>query len=175
MSTSNQFAKPRLYFAAPLFSHAERQFNATLALQLRSTFDVYLPQEDGGLVAEMVKTGVDAMQAFVTVFNLDVIEVRKCDVLLIVLDGRTIDEGAAFELGYANALGKLCIGLQTDPRRLIASRNNPMVDCALERIFEDTSSLLAWASMFKKSHDLSVHSVRKTQEILGAANTSGPT
>jgi nucleoside 2-deoxyribosyltransferase len=152
--------KPRLYFAAPLFSHAERQFNAVLASELRAAFDVYLPQKDGGLASEMVKQGVQPATAFITVFNLDVIEVRKCDVLLIILDGRTIDEGAAFELGYASALGKLCIGLQTDPRRLIASRNNPMIDCALQHTFEDTPSLLRWANTFNSSNSIRVSALQ---------------
>jgi nucleoside 2-deoxyribosyltransferase len=153
MTNCPDLNKPRLYFAAPLFSDAERHFNAFLADKLRALFDVYLPQEDAGLVSEMVKQGIDADRAFMTVFNLDVIEVRKCDVLLIILDGRGIDEGAAFELGYANAMGKLCIGLQTDPRRSIASRNNPMIDCALQHVFADVEALLQWANTFRASKE----------------------
>jgi nucleoside 2-deoxyribosyltransferase len=149
-----------LYFAAPLFSHAERQFNSILASELSAVFDVYLPQEGGGLASEMIKQGVRPATAFKTVYNLDVIEVRKCDVLLIILDGRTIDEGAAFELGYASALGKLCIGLQTDPRRLIASRNNPMIDCALQHVFQDTSSLLSWAHTFNSSDPIGISALQ---------------
>src|SRR6266480_1713722 len=99
MINRNPNSKPRLYFAAPLFSHAERQFNTALASELGGNFDVYLPQKDGGLASEMMKQGVRPATAFITVFNLDVIELRKCDVFLIILDGRTIDEGAAFELG----------------------------------------------------------------------------
>jgi nucleoside 2-deoxyribosyltransferase len=148
MTNLNCLPKPRLYFAAPLFSHAEREFNVKVAEKLREKFDVYLPQQDGGLVSEMIRGGVEPRRAFSAMFNLDVIEIKKCDVLLIILDGRTIDEGAAFELGYASALGKVCVGLQTDPRRLIASRNNPMIDCALHHIFDDMPSLLGWANTF---------------------------
>src|SRR5581483_2128791 len=151
MINRNRNLKPRLYFAAPLFSHAEKEFNTKLADELRKIFDVFLPQQDGGLVSEMVKRGVQPANAFASMFNLDVIELKKCDVLLIILDGRTIDEGAAFELGYASALGKVCVGLQTDPRRLIASRNNPMIDCALHHIFDDTPSLLNWANAFSRA------------------------
>lgn len=148
MSSSHGSKKARLYFAAPLFSEAERQFNAVLADKLRTPFDVYLPQDDGGLVSEMVKRGTDFNDAFVTVFNLDVIEIRKCDVFLILLDGRAVDEGAAFELGYATAIGKMCIGLQTDPRRAIGSRNNPMIDCALEYVFTSVDALVEWSNEF---------------------------
>lgn len=145
---ANRIVKPRLYFAAPLFSDAERKFNEDLAAELRSFFDVYLPQQDGGLLVNMVAEGVDAQVAAKVVFNLDVVEVKKCSVLLIVLDGRTVDEGAAFELGHAYALGKLCVGLQTDPRRMLISGNNPMIDRALEHIFTDLSALLEWAESY---------------------------
>src|SRR2546430_14074542 len=148
MRSSHGFRKARLYFAAPLFSEAERQFNEALADKLRTLFDVYLPQADGGLVSEIVKRGTEFNDAFVTVFNLDVIEIRKCDVFLIVLDGRAVDEGAAFELGYATALGKMCIGLQTDPRRAIGSRNNPMIDCALKYVFTGVDALVEWSNEF---------------------------
>jgi len=140
-----ELQKPRLYFAAPLFSDAERRFNEELVAELRLFFDVYLPQQDGGLLVNMVANGVQPKAAANVVFNLDVIEVKKCTVLLIILDGRTVDEGAAFELGYAYALGKRCIGLQTDPRRMILAANNPMIDCALEHVFTNVSALLAWA------------------------------
>jgi nucleoside 2-deoxyribosyltransferase len=79
---------------------------------------------------------------------------------LIILDGRAIDEGAAFELGFATAFGKLCVGLQTDPRRLIASRNNPMIDCALQHIFEDAPSLLRWANNFNSSNSINVSALQ---------------
>ena len=39
----------RIYFAAPLFSQAEREFNAQVAKVLRENgFDVFLPQEYSG-------------------------------------------------------------------------------------------------------------------------------
>lgn len=141
---------PKLYFAAPLFSSAERRFNEQLASDLRRYFSVYLPQEDGGLMVEMVGRGMDPDLAATTVFNLDMIAIRDCEVLLIVMDGRTIDEGAAFELGYAHALGKFCVGLQTDPRRLIISRNNPMIDAPLNHVFSSVASLLEWAESFAR-------------------------
>ncbi len=141
-------SRPKLYYAAPLFSEAERAFNEHVASKLNAFFDVYLPQEDGGLLIDMVSKGMDPQRAARAVFNMDIIALQKCDILLIVLDGRTVDEGAAFELGYAHALGIFCCGLQTDPRRLLKIGNNPMIDCALQDVFTTVYDLLIWAQGF---------------------------
>ena len=49
------------------------------------------------------------------------------------------------ELGIAFGLGKTCIGLQTDLRRLMPLGNNPMVSCALCRTFSSVSDLVSWS------------------------------
>src|SRR5438105_4194653 len=137
--------KRKMYYAAPLFSDMERQFNKEVAGRLERFFDVFLPQEDGGLMAEMISEGTHPADAAEKVFRTDIDALNKCDVLLILLDGRTVDEGAAFEFGYAFALGKTCVGLQTDVRRLLTTGNNPMIDCGLNRVFQDVEELMAWA------------------------------
>ncbi|MGY3362466.1 nucleoside 2-deoxyribosyltransferase [Bradyrhizobium sp. GM0.4] len=73
---------------------------------------------------------------------------------MIVLDGRTVDEGAAFELGYAFAAGKVCVGLKTDPRMLLPIGDNPMIEVALRKIFHDEDELVDWIA----NYDLSVAS-----------------
>src|SRR5277367_6492880 len=100
--------KPFLYFAAPLFSDGERAFNLRVADAVGRWFDVYLPQRDGSLLANFVSRGVDISVAYQSIFDRDLQAIRECDVCLIVLDGRTVDEGAAFELGFSYALGKAC-------------------------------------------------------------------
>jgi nucleoside 2-deoxyribosyltransferase len=141
-------APTKLYFAAPLFNDMERSFNKAIAQHLASFFDVFLPQQDGGLMVDMVRDGTRPAEAARTVFRMDIDALNKCNVLLIVLDGRTIDEGAAFELGYAFALGKTCVGLQTDVRRLLTSGNNPMIACSLHHLFQDLDELLTWARQY---------------------------
>jgi len=140
-------AKRNLYFAAPLFSEAELQFNVDLRNALSELFNVYLPQEDGQLLVKLVRDGVSVAAAKKSIFSHDMAALDKCDILLIVLDGRTVDEGAAFELGVAFTLGKKCVGLQTDPRQLLPVGNNPMIECALGRIFKSKSDLIAWAKL----------------------------
>lgn len=145
------FGRPQLYFAAPLFSAAERAFNARLERLLDPYFRVYLPQRDGGLVADMA-SHMSADEAKRRVFSMDVHAIEACDVLLAVLDGRSIDEGVCWELGYAWGLGKSCFGLQTDPRRLLPHGNNPMIDGGLITIFHSEAALLDWAKVHAKNH-----------------------
>ena len=141
-----EFPKPSLYFAAPLFSDAELAFNANAVERLERWFDVYLPQRDGGLLADLLSRGVALQAAYKSIFDRDITALRSCDICLIVLDGRTIDEGAAFEVGFAWANGKNCIGLQTDVRRLLPAGNNPMIQCSLSEIFRNLDELCLWAS-----------------------------
>lgn len=137
--------KPRIYIAGPLFSKAERDFNRRLKQILSPYFRVYLPQEDGGLMVDMIAQGMPPREAAQRVFVTDVDAMETCDVLLIILDGRTVDEGAAFELGFAFARGKQCVALRTDPRQLLATGNNPMIESPLRQIFASVEDLISWA------------------------------
>lgn len=133
---------PMLYLAGPLFSTAERSFNAFLKNELSRYFDVYLPQEDGALMPSLLASGHSQNQASQVVFKNDINAIRQADIVLVVLDGRAVDEGASFELGAAYILGKPCIGLQTDFRRLAPFGNNPMLSGALAKIYPDVDSLM---------------------------------
>lgn len=132
----------RLYIASPLFSDAEKAFNSALKNSLKAHFQVFLPQEDGILLADRLVLGENAQAVMGEIFTADLTEIKHCDVLVIVLDGRTVDEGAAFELGYAYSLGKKCYGLQTDPRRLLPAGNNPMIEHSCEAIFSSLPDLV---------------------------------
>ncbi|MEM6432110.1 MAG: nucleoside 2-deoxyribosyltransferase [Deinococcota bacterium] len=139
-----------LYFAAPLFSHAEQQFNQTLATNLEALgFTVFLPQRDG---AESHKAPYDTMskdERRQAIFHLDKAKIFEADVFLFVLDGRVPDEGACVELGIAycqrelQKANKLLIGLQTDKRAaFLGSKLNPMLRVPLDFIVEREDSLL---------------------------------
>jgi len=137
--------KLKMYIASPLFNKVELEFNLKLKNILSKYFDIYLPQEDCGLMNEMIKNGMNPSKAAQKVFTEDILAIKNCDLLLIVMDGRCIDEGASFELGFAFANNKKCIGLQTDIRRLVGSKNNPMIDCALFEIFNNIDDVCKWA------------------------------
>jgi nucleoside 2-deoxyribosyltransferase len=109
----------RVYIAAPLFSDSEKKFNQELDRFLKGLgFDTLLPQHDGYEKAELDKNFPSSV-VNKKIFTKDISELRDCDILLMVLDGRVPDEGACVELGVAYASGKVCIGLKTDKRTLI--------------------------------------------------------
>lgn len=137
--------RPQVYLAAPLFSEAERTFNVRVTELLEKLAEVYLPQRDGGLMSEMVATGMPSVLAARRVFSRDVDAIRQADWVIAILDGRAIDEGVAFELGVAFSQSKLCVGLQTDSRRLAVWGNNPMITGALETVFTSVDDLMQWA------------------------------
>ena len=137
--------KPNLYFAAPLFNEGERAFNRRVVDVISRWFEVYLPQRDGGLLTNLVDRGVEVAAAYQSIFDRDVQAIAECDMCLIVLDGRSVDEGAAFELGMCFSLGKPCYGFQSDSRRLLPIGNNPMIQCALRHVFRDFGELYSWA------------------------------
>ena len=80
----------KLYFAGPLFSGAERTWNAEVAAILRAAgHEVFLPQEQ--------QPGQDAAGIFVT----DVGGIDWADGLVAIVDGPDPDSGTAWEIGYA--------------------------------------------------------------------------
>jgi nucleoside 2-deoxyribosyltransferase len=108
----------RIYFAGPLFSAAERDWNATVAAALRGAgHEVFLPQEQ--------EPGKDAAGIFAT----DVGGIDWADGLVAIMDGADPDSGTCWEVGYA--YGKKPIVLvRTDMRRHSGSGGsgyNPML------------------------------------------------
>ena len=132
----------RIYFAAPLFSQAEREFNSKAAGVLRENgFDVFLPQDYSGDIA-VPDTDEKRRRLLMQFFAKDIEAIEASDVLLIVLDGRVPDEGACFELGYAYASGKICVGLKTDSRVSEMGTDNAMIVGSLgDNIATDIDSL----------------------------------
>ena len=132
---------PKLYLAAPLFNERERSFNRHLAETLESYAEVFLPQRDGAILVELVNAGVPVTVAEQRVFEQDARAMADSDLLLAVLDGSHVDEGVAFEIGFMRALGKLCIGLQTDVRRALPTGNNPMISQGLHSVCSDVEQI----------------------------------
>jgi nucleoside 2-deoxyribosyltransferase len=131
-----------IYIAGPLFSVAERAFNTQVKTELTVLgYRSFLPQQDGYLVENMLASGQDPDQVFKKVYALDIKKLNEADIVLAVLDGAVIDEGTAFEIGYATALGKPCYGLQTDSRRQLPTGNNPMIELSLKDSFCNLSDL----------------------------------
>lgn len=102
----------------------------------------YLPQLDGGLVADFLAGGADLSAAIREVHKNDIRAMKKCKILVAVLDGPHVDSGVAFEIGYFYALGKPIIGFHTDSRTEFPFGHNPMIGGAMELIVNCEKDLL---------------------------------
>jgi len=109
----------RLYLAGPLFNSSERECCVRLRSILSEKFEVYAPHINGSLLPNLIDAGVSIQSARRTIFDDDISAIKACDSLLIILNGRVVDEGAAFELGVAWSLGKACFGFKDDFRQLV--------------------------------------------------------
>lgn len=107
------FSRYRVYLAAPLFSAAERLFNASLARLLRDhLFAVHLPQEAGD---DSESRDIREQEQL---FSLNKTALEESDVIVAIIDGADADSGTAWEMGYAFAQKKPVIALRTDFRRV---------------------------------------------------------
>lgn len=128
-----EFAKYRIYFAAPLFSDAERMFNIKASEILQSLgYIVHLPQalddtaESRGAEREKI------------IYQKNLAALKESDIIVAVIDGADADSGTAWEMGFAHALGKRIIALRTDFRRF---SENECVNLMLEMDAEVVHSL----------------------------------
>jgi nucleoside 2-deoxyribosyltransferase len=128
----------RIFFSGPLFSEAERSYNASIAARLlKEGFEVWLPQEKG-----IVKKGTAPEKQYL--FKEDLEGIRGSAVILAILDGTDVDAGTAFELGYAHAIGKPLFGLKTDYRFFSPVENvNLMIEVAVRQIFRSLEEVIA--------------------------------
>jgi nucleoside 2-deoxyribosyltransferase/predicted secreted protein len=107
------FARYRVYLAAPLFSEAERVFNASVArLLISGLFDVHLPQEAGD---DSDKRNLQEQERL---FQDNKTALEEADFVVAIIDGADADSGTSWEMGYAFARGKQVIALRTDFRRV---------------------------------------------------------
>ena len=106
-----EFARHRIYLAAPLFSEAERAYNLLLHdLLERHLFDVYLPQEVGDTSNTRCREEHEA------IFAQHLLALQEADIVVAVIDGADADSGTSWEMGYAYALGRRIVALRTDFR-----------------------------------------------------------
>lgn len=107
----------RIYFAGPLFTPYERSFIDECATALRADgFEVFVPHE------HELATGDHVTAA--AIFAQDRAGIEGADAMLAILDGPSVDDGTACEIGMFHALmqsdpsKKGVVGLLTDMRGL---------------------------------------------------------
>ena len=131
----------KVYIAGPLFSDGEKAFNEKIDGLIRGCgHETYLPQRDGGIVADMPEF-INGVPKELFVFRKDLENLKSCDLFLLLMDGRVPDEGACVALGICLAHGKRCVGYKTDSRSGYDGRDNIMITGALETILRSENEL----------------------------------
>ena len=94
----------KIYFAGPLFTPYERSFIDSCAAVLRADgFEVFVPHE------HELEAGADVTAAWI--LSKDLPAIQRADAMLAILDGSSVDDGTACEIGIFHAL------MQSDPSK----------------------------------------------------------
>jgi nucleoside 2-deoxyribosyltransferase len=112
----------KVYIAGPLFTSGECWYLEYINKMCREAgFETYLPHRDAGLCPPSGEGG----EFF---FNEDLKNLDEVDLVVAVLNGREVDSGTAWEVGYAYARGYPILGIYDDKRISDAKANfNPML------------------------------------------------
>lgn len=141
----------KIYFAGPLFSTIEREFNVKLTLALRDLgHQVFLPQESS---VNMKKRTVEEFDAK-AIFDSDMHGLDWSDCMIVLLDGTMPDPGVCFEMGYAYANRKPIYGLRTDIRGTNDLLVNLMLTRSCHYIYSNVQHLLDFFEKFKSPQPL---------------------
>lgn len=104
----------KIYFASPLFSNMEKNFNEYLVKEIRQTYPdvtVYLPQE------QMEINDKESYADSKMIATYDTNALLESQLMIAVLDGPSIDVGVASEIGIAYQANIPILGLFTDSRQ----------------------------------------------------------
>ena len=102
-----------VYQAGPLFSEAEKNFHRRLSAALRAAGHTVIWPGDLLTETQIATAGPDAITLIFTACKhaLD-----RATLVVALLDGTQVDDGTAWEIGYAHARGLPVYGLRTDSR-----------------------------------------------------------
>lgn len=131
---------PTLYYAGPLFTAAERDWNAGNVERLRRVLaptTVLVPQEFCAALDQ-----VPGPRDYGAIFRACVDHLHGSDAVLAILDGPDGDSGTAWEMGYAFARGIPVIGLRTDWRPAEDGSSNCMLSRGCRRVVRDLDGAL---------------------------------
>lgn len=103
-----------IYQAGPLFSEAEQSFHREMSARLREAGHTVIWPGDLLTEGQIEAAGPHAPSLIFTTCR-DAI--GRCTCMVALLDGTQVDDGTAWEIGYAYARGLSIYGLRTDARR----------------------------------------------------------
>jgi Nucleoside 2-deoxyribosyltransferase len=131
-----------IYQAGPLFTEAEQDWHKKLMRELRLARYSVIWAGDL-LSAEAVEATGE--KAFELIFDSCKSAIDRCTYMLALLDGSQVDDGTAWEIGYAYAKGLPIYGIRTDFRQsgdTKFGRVNSMIEGCLTACASDIPSLI---------------------------------
>ena len=125
----------RAYIAGPLFNEGERWWNAEIDSRVREVgFTTYMAQRDG------IK--LEHQRDVRKIFKSDTNALTQAEVIVANLNGTDVDAGTAWELGFAQGLGKHCPRVYTGWRLHYKSQKvNLMIQCSLDKLVHSLEEL----------------------------------
>lgn len=128
--------KVKIYLSGPIFSRADiewaKKIKARIEKQFGSRVEVIWPHEiASGAPQEIFQKNISAL--------------KKCPLVVAILEGSQVDDGTAWELGYHYARGGKILGLRTDFRRAgetHESKVNVMIEFSCHSIANSLDQLL---------------------------------
>lgn len=131
----------RIYQAGPLFTEAECDWHRKLKARLTALgHEVIWP---GELITEqdIAAWGADAPSR---IFEADRDALVGAELVIALLDGVQVDDGTAWEIGFAYARGIPVIGIRTDARHAGETSHstvNAMIEGSCKAIFRNCDEL----------------------------------
>ena len=100
--------------AGPLFTEGERIWQKSFQAELEKAG--FLVSWPGDLLSndQITNAGADAPNL---IFGVCKSALERCDCVVALLDGAQVDDGTAWQLGYAHAVGLPVFGIRTDSRQ----------------------------------------------------------
>ena len=132
----------RIYQAGPLFTAAEICWHKEFSRRLAAAGHAVLWPGDFFTQREIDAWGDDAPRK---IMEKDSAAVDACDAVVALLDGAQVDDGTAWEIGYAYARGKPVVGIRTDFRNggdTAHGSVNAMIEGSCRGIARDVDGVL---------------------------------
>lgn len=126
----------KAYIAGPLFNEGERWFDEQIdAIAQKVGLETFLPHRDG-------KELLPEVRDISAIFKLDRDMVDASDIVIANLNGINVDDGTAWEIGYAFAKGKHLVGIRTDMRLSFEGQVvNLMIECSFNHVARSLDEL----------------------------------
>ena len=137
----------KIYLAGPLFTEAERLWHLQFKKELEeSGHTVIWP---GELIDdEDIAVWGDDAQRNIMITDRDAL--MSCDTVVALIDGTQVDDGTAWEIGYAYANNIPVYGIRTDFRNAGETKRgvvNAMIEGSLKELFRSRDEAIRGLSM----------------------------